>query len=279
VAAPAPLRDAQLRRLTRGVTAAAPSEPFGAYVFGGDEVGSALGRHVERMVFLEAFGNTPELLAQEYDPYEESCFFIVVVDHLRSLPVGAMRVLAVSPAGFKSLNDMEQVWGEPAEVAAARTGLSMTPETTWDVATLAVAPDYRAKATRGLVSMGLYQTVTVAARSCGVDWLVAVLDMPVFRMLRWRLRMVFAGFEGVGPRPYLGSLASLPAWCDLVSTDRRLAAAYPELHGILYRGVGLEHALRRVDGSALEQLAARQRRAVARGLTPRRAAGGASLAS
>ena len=38
-----------------------------------------------------------------------------------------------------------------------RTGLSMRPERTWDIATLAVAAEYRGKATMGLVTLGLYQ--------------------------------------------------------------------------------------------------------------------------
>ena len=65
-------------------------------------------------MFLEAFGNTADQLAEEYRPYEQSSFFICVLDHLRSLPAGVMRVLQPSPAGFKSLKDLETVWGEPA---------------------------------------------------------------------------------------------------------------------------------------------------------------------
>lgn len=277
VSATSPALD--LRRLTREVVGDQPSTPFGVYIFAGDAPESQLARHVERLVFLEAFGNTTDVLAEEYNPYEQSCFFICVVDHLRSLPVGALRVISLSPAGFKSLNDIELVWGEAAEAVVERTGLNMLPERTWDVATLAVAPDYTAKATAGLVSMGLYQTVTLAARASGVDWLVAILDMPVFRLLRWRLRMVFAGYAGIAPRPYLGSLASIPAWCDLVSTDRRLASVDRDLHAILYRGQGLEHALRPIDDRALERVASWQRRAVALSAMQRPAAGGETLAS
>jgi hypothetical protein len=95
--------------------------------------------------------------------------------------------------------------------------------------------------------MGLYQTLTLAAQACGIELFVAILDMPVFRMLRWKLRMIFAGYRGVDPRPYLGSLASVPAWCDVLSADRHLAAVDPELHRILTEGTGLEPVLRRAD--------------------------------
>ena len=162
------------------------------------------------LVFLEAFGNTVDDLAREYGPYEASSLFIVVVDHLRQLPAGVIRVVQPSPVGLKSLNDLESVWGETAEVLMRRTGLDFGPEKIWDVATLAVPPEYRAKATGGLVTMGLYQTLTLAARASGIDLLVAILDMPVFRMLRWKLHMIFAGYRGVGPKPYLGSPASMP---------------------------------------------------------------------
>ena len=198
------MRDVELRYLTEQVMPAGAVEPFGAYLFRGDEPGAELGRHVERAVFLEAFGNTPELLAEEYGPYEASSVFICVVDQLRKLPVGVMRVLLPSAEGFKSLNDFETVWGNPAPPLVARSGVAFDPDRTWDIATLAVAADYRGAATRGLVSMGLYQTLTLTARRCGIDWFVAILDMPVFRMIRWKLRMIFAGYEGVGPQALPG---------------------------------------------------------------------------
>jgi hypothetical protein len=249
-------QDADLGRLTRHVTVPGASEPFGAYVFGFDEPGAELGRQLERKVFLEAFGNTAELLAEEYAPYERTSAFICVVDHLRARPAGVMRLLLPSPAGFKSLNDVEPLWGEPAAALADRTGLAIDPFTTWDIATFAVAPEYRGKAARGLVTMGLYQTLTLAALATGTEWFVAILDMPVFRLLRWKLRMIFAGYKGVAPLPYLGSPASIPAWCNVGDAERHLAAADPDLHAIVCRGEGLEAAVRPVDLACADRLLA-----------------------
>lgn len=238
-------------------------EPFGAYIFHSDEPGAELARSVEQAVFLEAFGNTPDLLAKEYGPYESGSVFICVLDHLRGVPAGMMRILTSSSAGLKSLNDIEAVWGEPVESVLQRTGLALDAGRTWDVATLAVGSEYRGKAARGLVTMGLYQTLTLAARACGVEWFVAILDMPVFRMVRWKLRMIFAGYEGLGPRSYLGSAASIPAWCDVVEAERRLAATDADLHAVLVRGEGLEPALRSVDLACAERLVGWRRRAAA----------------
>jgi len=239
--------DAELRGLAHEVRAPDASEPFGAYVFRHDEPGANLGRYVEQSVFLEVFGNTPELLAEEYRRYEPSSLFICVIDHLREVPAGAMRVLVPSRAGFKSLNDIEPVWGVSATSLIENTGLALDVARTWDVATLAVAPEYRGKATRGLVTMGLVQTVTILARRHGIEWLVMILDMPVFRLLRWKLLMVIAGYKGIGPLPYLGSAASIPAWCDLVHAQSHFAANDRTLHDIVFLGEGLEPALRRFD--------------------------------
>lgn len=251
------LSDAELRQLARAHTASDGGEPFGAYLFAGGDPGVDLARHVEQSVFLEAFGNTPDLLAQEYGRYEASSFFICVIDHLRHVPAGVMRVLVPSPVGFKSLDDIEPVWGCPAHHLLERTGVDLDASYTWDIATLAVAEEYRRGAAGGVVTMGLYQTLTLAAFHCGIDWFIAILDMPVFRILRWRLRMIFAGYEGIGPRPYLGSAASLPAWCDVARAERRLAEEDEDLHSVLCRGVGLEAALRRVDLASAERFVVR----------------------
>ncbi|HUC36762.1 MAG TPA: hypothetical protein VMR97_06530 [Acidimicrobiales bacterium] len=250
------LRDSELRRITRQVIPQGASEPFGAYLFRNGEPGAELGRHVEQTVFLEAFGNTPEQLTDEYRRYESSSVFICVLDQMRGLPAGVMRVLLPSPAGFKSFNDIEPVWGEPAEAIVGRTGIALDEKRTWDIATLAVDADYRGKATMGLVSMGLYQTLTLTARNCGIDWFVAILDVPVLRMLRWKLHMIFAGYKGVSAMPYLGSPASMPAWCDVIEAERRLRERDPDLHAVLVKGTGLEPALRRIDLSCTESLVA-----------------------
>ncbi|HEY5026465.1 MAG TPA: hypothetical protein VII76_15925 [Acidimicrobiales bacterium] len=239
--------DAALCRLAGAVTAPGTTAPLGVYLFRATDSASELARHVERVVFMETFGNTPELLAKEYAPYEESSIFLCVVDHLRRVPAGTMRIVVPSVAGFKTLDDAAPVWGEPVPAMAARTGIEIDLTRTWDIATLAVAPEYRGKATMGLVSMGLYQALAMASTRCGVAWLLAILDVPVFRMIRWRLRMPMAGFIGVGARPYLGSPASMPVWCNVGDTDRRLAETDPDLHALYFEGVGMEPALRPLD--------------------------------
>ncbi len=239
--------DAELRRMAGSVIATGTTAPLGVYLLRGDDPASELARHVERVVFMETFGNTPELLHKEYAPYDGASVFLCVVDHLRLVPVGTMRIVLPSQAGFKTLDDAAPVWGEPVSAMATRTGIEIDLATTWDIATLAVAAEYRGKATMGLVSMALYQALAMATTRCGIAWLLAILDVPVFRMIRWKLRMPMAGFKGVTAQPYLGSPASMPVWCNVDATARRLEAADPDLHALYFHGVGLEPALRPLD--------------------------------
>jgi hypothetical protein len=236
-----------LRELARLVQAPGATAPLGVYLLRADDPCSALARHVETTVFLETFGNSAELLDKEYGPYEESSIFFCVIDHVRNLPAGIMRVVVPSDAGFKTVDDAAPVWGEPITAMAERTGLALDLARTWDIATLAVAPEYRGKATMGLVSMGLYQALALITPRCGIDWLLAILDVPVLRLIRWRLRMPMAGFTGVAPLPYLGSVASLPVWCNVPDTERRIALSDPDVHALYFEGVGLEPALRPLD--------------------------------
>ena len=126
-------------------------------------------------------------------------------------------------------------------------GLTHEPDRTWDVATLAVAPEYRGKAASGLVSLALYQAVTDAGPARRRRLAGRHLDVPVLRMIRWKLRMTFAGFPGIGAASYLGSAASLPAWCRLSDAEERLGRTDPDLRALLFDGKGIEPAVRPID--------------------------------
>jgi Acetyltransferase (GNAT) domain len=217
-----------------------PSEPFGAYVVRSDDPAAELGRTVERAVFREVFGNTPELLATEYDRYERASVFIVVLDHRRRVPAGTMRVILPSPAGFKSLDDVVRVWGEPVDDVLARVDSSWDLERVWDLATLAVAREYRGEAALGLVTTALVQSLTMAGQRCGVRRCVAILDVPVLRMLQWRMGRPFEQFPGLDSRPYLGSPASGAVWNDASRWNAQLSTVDPVLHDVLFSGHGLE---------------------------------------
>jgi hypothetical protein len=238
---------AELERLARSVIDGDARQPFGAYVFGADDPAAELGRSVERAVFLEAFGNTPELLAAEYGSYEASSLFFTVLDHRRLCPAGVIRIIVPTAhgPGLKTLNDLEPLWHESAESILSRSGIGLSLGRTWDIATLAIDPGYRSAAATGLVAMGLYQSIVRTGEALGVEWMVAILDRVVFRMSKARFHQpFFALAEG---RPYLGSRDSLPIYGCVSDWRRRLAIEDPAMHGIIYEGVGIEPALRPLD--------------------------------
>ncbi|GIU86715.1 MAG: hypothetical protein KatS3mg009_1230 [Acidimicrobiia bacterium] len=220
-----------------------PEQPFGCYVIGGDDPAAELGRSVERDVFLEYFGNTEELLAAEYGPYERTSLFLCVVDHRRLVPAGVMRMILPTPAGQKSLVDMERCWGTDAATAFARSGADVDPARVWDIATLAVAADYRGGGSEGLVSIALYQAAFQSALPCGIGFFVAILDSVVLRLIEERVSEPFRYFAGLEPRRYLDSPASLPVFVDIDDYSRRLRAADPRMHEVLLDGRGLEAAV------------------------------------
>lgn len=215
-------------------------EPFGVYAWADPDPAAALARHVERVVFDESFGNSPEQLELEYGKYEATSVFLCVVDHERRLPVGMARTIVPSDAGLKSLDDLEREWGEDIDDVLTRTGLPLQHEHMWDVATIATLPEYRSGETYGVIGMALYQTLATAGLRCGFRWLVAVIDVPVLRVIQWRLGRPFQPYEGVPAMPYLGSSASLPVFTDLPVWSAGLARSNPVKYDVVCGGHGVE---------------------------------------
>ena len=164
------------------------------------------------------------------------------------------RAILPSDAGLKSLNDIEREWGENVDDVLARTGLHLQPDLVWDCATVATLPEYRGGDTHGVISMALYQTLGTAALRCGFRWLVAVVDVPVLRVLQWRAGRPFHTYEGVAAVPYLGSAASIPVWSDLLAWSARLAASNPATHDIMFGGHGLLDEVAPPAWDAVEEL-------------------------
>ena len=245
---------AELRELAERVCTAAgdPTQAFGVYGFAGATEASRLARHVEQSVFGETFGNGPELFAREYGPYEAASYFFCVVDHRRRLPAGMMRVLLPSPAGSKSLADLERVWRRPPAEVLERSNLALTADRTWDVATLAVERGYRRAATNGLVSMALYQTLCGAAVRYDLGWIVTILDLVVLDMIQEISHGCYEPFAGVEPMGYLDSPASLPVYCDVAAQLPRLKAVDPATYELLVDGRGLEDAVTPPDWESMD---------------------------
>jgi hypothetical protein len=136
-----------------------------------------------------------------------------------------------------------------------RLGVDVDLGRMWDAATLVVAPEYRTAAATGLVSLGLYQSLVRTAQASGIELLCAVLDTVVYRVAQAKFAGPFEPYaEG---RPYLGSKASLPVTVNFSGWKARLAAREPEIHDIIYEGVGIEPIMRPVPIGVASALAAK----------------------
>lgn len=239
--------DLEQRALIESALDTSVAEPFGTYVFVTSDPAAEIARGLERRVFLDAFGNTAALLDEEYLPYEMASFFVCVIDHRRKVCAAMMRVIVpvTNGPGLKSLLDVGPTWGESAEALLAASDIPLDPAHTWDLATLAVDRAYRSGAALGLMHVALYQAVARLARHFGVTWLVAILDYPVYRLIRLQLHRIFVAYGD--ERAYLGSARSVPAYCPIKEAELEAAATDSSLHELIYEGAAIKAALRQVE--------------------------------
>ena len=233
------------------------TEPMGVYAFRPEDEGAALPLHVEETVFEEALGDTAAAVVEdEFAPYDHASLLFCVVDHKRRMPAAMLRLILPSKAGLKSLNDIELHFDTTVADLFEASDFDFDPNHTWDVATIAIGTEYRAAAFQGMVTMALLQSVSMLGSRVGFPWAIALLHVPVLRMLQWKLHRPFNEFTGAAPRPYLDSPASLPAWMHLPEWHRRLADRDPILFKMMTEGTGLEPAVRAPDWHATAELAA-----------------------
>jgi hypothetical protein len=230
--------------------------PFGAYVFTAADPRSALPRAVEEEVFGEVFGNSPELLAAEYEPYEHATVFFCVVDHLRRRPAGMQRVVVHSAAGLKTVDDIEHgPWATAFGPVVHRSGIDLDLRSTLDVATLGVARDYRGKRSDGLITLAVNQITVRLSIAAGARWWLSICDLAVLDFYNQSFAEPWTCFTGLEPRRYLDSPLSVPVYGDIEGWRGRIARHDPGLHDLFVHGTGIEAAVAPCDlGEALVAL-------------------------
>jgi hypothetical protein len=166
-----------------------------------------LGRYVETTVFFEAFGNRPDLMAAEYQPYEAASEFYLVVDRSACGPIGVMRIIKDSPSGLKSLQDLARVpAGFTGDDVIEAYGMDM--RRCVDIASLAVVSEHRGAQDRYIPSRLMYRTLfLLVLDNPAFDWVVTIIDRKAERALS-TLKFPFRPLLDSGYFPYLDSGAS-----------------------------------------------------------------------
>jgi hypothetical protein len=87
----------EARRLVDELLETAGTRRFSVHLAGPDDAAALLSLQVAADVFLEAFGNTAELLRDEYAPLLPSMTHLVVIDGVTRTAVGSL-ILQAAPA-------------------------------------------------------------------------------------------------------------------------------------------------------------------------------------
>jgi hypothetical protein len=191
-------------------------------------------RACEADIFYQAYGNSPQLLAEEYAAYEDNSVFVALADSGDEV-LGVVRLLAPGER-LKTLDDLaHEPWltDSKRSVAAARIDLSST----WDVATIGVRPGQ--KQHRARLAFALYHSLIVAARVNEASTFMAILDERVRRLLD-TVGITMHSMPGASPMPYLGSRASTPVFCRVAPMLDNQRRNLPDAYRLVTLGVGLE---------------------------------------
>ena len=191
-------------------------------------------RACEADIFYQAYGNSPQLLAEEYAAYEDNSVFVALADSGDEV-LGVVRLLAPGER-LKTLDDLaREPWFTDSKrsVAAARIDLSST----WDVATIGVRPGQKQQ--RARLAFALYHSLIVAARVNEASTFMAILDERVRRLLD-TVGITMHSMPGASPMPYLGSRASTPVFCRVAPMLDNQRRNLPDAYRLVTLGVGLE---------------------------------------
>jgi hypothetical protein len=184
----------------------ATADPVVCYRVSGRSRFSDIGRAVECSVFRDTFpGNDAAFMAKEYGPYEQASFFLLSVDRANKTPIGALRVIRNSPAGLKTLDDLDRP-GSPVRLSTneiRRYHQIDTFDNVWDIGTFAILSEYRRSGVSA--SLQLYRGLYATALEEGIDHLIAIFDKLPFLAVSGYLAIPMVPLCGSDYFSYLGS--------------------------------------------------------------------------
>lgn len=214
---------------------------------GPDSPYSNLARAMEVEVFLETFGNTPDVMHEQYGPYEEASHFWIVFDKNNRVPVGALRAIGNSEAGLKTLNDIEQPpLSLPKEEVVEAYDLDL--DKTWDIGTVAVLEEYRGIEHDFVPSLTLYRDLYMRAIDSGVDDFIAVIDKGA----RGNLDLMGLTFKPILDSGSFSYLDSPESWALHSKTKDLMSGATRRRDSLVGKDDGVSKLLLRSANSLVE---------------------------
>ncbi|MEU0496102.1 hypothetical protein [Mycobacterium sp. NPDC006124] len=176
---------------------------FACFAIEGTDPFANIARQVEREVFEESWGNDAAMMKREYGPYDESSLFFLVVDTKDGVPAGALRMIRNSPAGLKTIVDLDDCVKSPIAPTTISVDEVMRQhgiddlDRVWDGATAAIPRRYRRRLV--VTHVQLMRIMALGAMRENIQHFVAVLDAPVVRLARDVLRLPLTPLAGTPP--------------------------------------------------------------------------------
>lgn len=200
------LSDSDRDALTReflGTKEIATGDRFVCFEVDGTDPHADIARQLEREVFQDSWGNDAATMKQEYGPYDESSVFFLAIDRQAQQPAGVLRMIRNSPAGLKTIVDLDCTVKSPIAPVAIPASDVMRHhgiddlDRCWDGATAAVPRRYRRKLSA--IHLQIMGVVVAAAIRENIQHFVAVLDAPVFRAAEQILGLPVVPLAGTPP--------------------------------------------------------------------------------
>ncbi|MDN5275562.1 MAG: hypothetical protein JWN33_211 [Candidatus Saccharibacteria bacterium] len=170
-----------------------------------------IGRYIERVVFEESFGNDTQEMVREYGPYEAASLFFIAIDTAEAEPVGVIRIIENSPAGLKTLNDVQNPPFSISFDSVVSAHSIDDMDNVWDIGTAAVLPCYRFS-DKGSPSLMLYASGIRQANILGIEHVVSLVDDKAYRNMTQNIGIPFQPLADALPASYLGSKLSHAAY-------------------------------------------------------------------
>lgn len=198
------------------------AERFVCYEIEGTDRFANIPRQLEREVFEDSWGNDAATMRQEFGPYDESSLFFVAIDTHTSVPAGMLRMIRNSPAGLKTLVDLDDSTKSPIAPIAIPVedvlrfhGIDDL-DRCWDGASAAIPARYRRRmATMHVQIMAAW---SAAAMRENIEHFVAVLDAPVFKAARDLLGLPLVPLADTPPFTHMDAPNNQAVYAHLLST-------------------------------------------------------------
>lgn len=208
-------------------------ERFVCYKINNQDRYASIGKYIESTVFKDAFNNDADLMKKEYGPYEGQSIFYLSVDKEEGVPTGVLRIIQNGEAGLKTLNDLVRE-GHAASVEEMMDHRNIESlDDCWDVGTVAVLPQYRARVGP---SIQLYRAMYLDAVDTSIDHIVSVIDTKAYHKLVDYLGVPFQSLlKNDEPFEYLDSEESRAVYGYVPEFYKKMNLKRYTLRGFLAR--------------------------------------------